>query len=110
MSGNDYGNPSTNDNVDSLNINTVIKSLRSRFEQSLIEQPFHVNNAQLHLTHSATGQGGTRYWFICPLCVCRVAVVYYDVGLFACRRCLAIKYPSSRYKGMIEEKTTRGTE
>jgi hypothetical protein len=41
--------------------------------------------------------GGWRAWFICPAVGCgrRVAILY-GGGIFACRRCYQLAYPSSR--------------
>ncbi len=49
--------------------------------------------------------GGRRYWFLCPSKGCRkrVAILYCD-GLFACRNCHKLAYPSQR-----ENQTDRAT-
>lgn len=41
--------------------------------------------------------GGSRAWFICPVAGCgrRVAILY-GGGIFACRHCHKLAYPSSR--------------
>ena len=41
--------------------------------------------------------GGSRAWFICPVVGCgrRVAILY-SGGIFACRHCYRLAYPSSR--------------
>lgn len=38
--------------------------------------------------------GGSRSWFICPVCGERVAVLYMRAGRFACRYCQRIAYLS----------------
>jgi hypothetical protein len=43
--------------------------------------------------------GGTRAWFLCPATGCgrRVAMLYLGpAGIFACRHCLKLAYPSQR--------------
>jgi hypothetical protein len=41
--------------------------------------------------------GGSRAWFICPAAGCgrRVAILY-GGGIFACRHCYQLAYPSAR--------------
>lgn len=102
MKRNDYGNFSLNDFTMSLSVDDVIKALRGQFEQSLLESSVSVGDVQVSLSKSITGQGGHRYWFICPSCSSRVAKLYVQQPIAACRHCLRIKYRSSRYKGMIE--------
>jgi hypothetical protein len=38
--------------------------------------------------------GGSRHWFRCPSCRRRVALLYFNYGNFACRRCLGLAYTS----------------
>ncbi|MBA2964992.1 MULTISPECIES: hypothetical protein [Ramlibacter] len=39
--------------------------------------------------------GGFRWWWVCPVCAARTAVLY-GRGAFACRRCLQLAYRSQR--------------
>lgn len=103
MSGNDYGTFLSKNNTPSISVDDVVRSLRTQFEKSFLEHPVVIGDLQVSLSKSITGQGGHRYWFICPNCGSRVAKLYVDGTLVACRYCLQIKYPSSRFKGMIEE-------
>ena len=102
MKRNDYGNFSINDLTTSIGVDEVVKALRLQFEKSLVDSPISVGDVQVSLSKSITGQGGHRYWFICPSCSSRVAKLYVQQPIAACRHCLRIKYRSSRYKGMIE--------
>lgn len=103
MSGNDYGNSPVSDTVNSISVDEVVKSLRTQFEESLIQEPVYIGDMQVNLVTTSTGHGGQRYWFICPACKTRVAKLYVQVSLIACRHCHGLKYRSSRYKGMVEE-------
>jgi hypothetical protein len=38
--------------------------------------------------------GAERRWFGCPRCRGRVAILYFTTGLFQCRRCANLAYPS----------------
>lgn len=102
MKRNDYGNFNINDITTSISVDEVVKALRMQFEQSLIDSPISVGDIQVTLSQSITGHGGRRYWFICPSCSSRVAKLYCQSPIVACRHCLRIKYRTSRYKGMIE--------
>jgi hypothetical protein len=102
MSGNDYGqNDLSNFNM-SIDVDEVIRTLRTQFEDSLTVTPVAVAGLNITLSKSITGQGGHRYWFICPSCGSRVAKLYIELSAVGCRHCQQIKYPGSRYKGMIE--------
>jgi hypothetical protein len=99
MLSNDYGMfPLLNDSISPINVYDVVKALR----QSIFNTPITIGGIQVTLTRSVTGNGGYRYWFTCPSCGSRVAKLYPQTPLLACRHCLHIKYRSSRYKGMIE--------
>ena len=101
MQGNDYGSFSTNKNTSSISIDEVIKSLRKQFSENLLIHPLLISGQEIRLVASKTGQGGLKYWFVCPKCGNRVGKLYIEQTA-ACRRCAAIKYTSSRYKGMPE--------
>lgn len=51
----------------------------------------------VQLTTTPCNMGGERHWFICPArgCSRRVAILYCE-GIFACRRCNRLTYPSQR--------------
>ena len=51
----------------------------------------------VYLTTTPCHMGGERHWFLCPARGCgkRVAVIY-GGGIFACRRCYHLAYPSQR--------------
>lgn len=46
------------------------------------------------ITRTACPYGGTRPWFNCTRCACRVAVLYLRWGRFACRHCQRVAYSS----------------
>lgn len=53
----------------------------------------------VYLDHTPCKLGGERTWFLCPARGCgrRVAILY-GGGIFACRRCYRLAYPSQREK------------
>lgn len=58
------------------------------------------------LTRTPCGFGGGRWWFVCPLCQARAAIIYFDAPLCGCRRCLDLRYPSQS-EGWIERSWRR---
>jgi len=110
MKCSDYGNFSISSLTTSVNIDDVVKALRSQFEQSLLDNAVNVADVEVKLSQSITGNNGHRFWFICPSCGSRVAKLYCQSPIVACRHCLGIKYRSSRYKGMIENRPEQDRE
>jgi hypothetical protein len=51
----------------------------------------------VRIVHTQCNLGGERPWFICPALGCgrRVAILY-GGGIFACRHCYRLAYPSAR--------------
>lgn len=102
MLGSNYGSFSLSSFTSSVSVDDVVRALRLEFERNLTEQPVYIGDVELKLSKSITGQGGHRYWFFCPGCNSRVAKLYVQGNIAACRHCLRIKYRTSRYKGMVE--------
>jgi len=51
----------------------------------------------VHLDWTACHLGGQRPWFLCPARGCgRRAAILYGGGIFACRHCYRLAYPSQR--------------
>lgn len=48
----------------------------------------------IHLAHSACNFGGSRAWFVCPVCHERAGVLFMRAGRFACRQCQRVAYSS----------------
>jgi len=48
----------------------------------------------IHFTSTPCNFGGQRKWFRCPLCGCRVAVLYLLGKEFGCRKCHDLTYDS----------------
>lgn len=103
MRSNDYGQLGFGPIAASVSIDELIKSLRLQFEQSLLNDPVYIGNLPVRLGKTSTGHGGYRYWFKCPNCDLRVAKLFFGENTIGCRHCMSVRYPSSRYKGMVEE-------
>lgn len=61
----------------------------------------HTNPEQhIPLTSTTCHYGGSRYWFQCPRCKKRVAILYSFNGPFSCRTCLRVAYYSQSETGL----------
>jgi hypothetical protein len=69
-----------------------------RFDENLLHLSYTANGeARTHsivVARTPCHFGGSRPWFRCPACGCRVAVLYHRQGRFGCRRCQRIAYLS----------------
>ena len=52
--------------------------------------------------------GGFRYYFNCPLCKKRMRKLYFTHGVFLCRNCLNLGYPSQRKRTSIRNMSLTG--
>lgn len=73
-------------------VGAVILDYRRRGEGEANWQPVR---ERIALAATACTLGGERVWFVCPGCGRRRAVLYGD-GLFRCRACHGLAYPSTR--------------
>lgn len=84
----------------------VVASIRMRAEEDrLILMYRHRNGGEewkdeqypVRIVRTPCNLGGSRPWFICPALGCgrRVAILY-GGGIFACRHCYRLAYPSQR--------------
>lgn len=62
---------------------------RSDIEWQDVEQPVRID--RMPCTY-----GGTRPWWLCPACGRRVAVLFAQGSLYACRHCCELAYASQR--------------
>ena len=79
-----------------LPISDQLPSLRqSPKPVKALEVNYHYNGKQYHydipLTTTRPNFGGIRYWWLCPRCSKRVAVLY-CAGYCVCRHCIGAKY------------------
>lgn len=89
-----------------IRIKSFLKECKSSLKQAIVKSELDVQGKSIPLTSTATGNGGCRYFFICPRCSRRVGVLFnhpllQEVG---CRLCLGLEYKNRRYKGMIESR------
>ena len=67
----------------------VVLSWRVRSTGEVVEQRVQTHSTPCHL-------GGQRYWFTCPRCSKRVAVLYAPGKYFACRKCGELVYATQK--------------
>lgn len=105
MKTNDFGKTFLVEECQKITMNTYISRVRTRLKETMLSAELAVFDTPIGFTTSDTGFGGTRHWFVCPLCTKRKGVLFThpisrDIG---CRVCLGLEYRARRYKGMIEE-------
>ena len=75
-----------------VNSERMVLSYRNRprgGEWESVEQTIHFDRLPCHY-------GGHRYWFLCPRCYRRVAVLYGAEKYFYCRHCYGLTYASQQ--------------
>lgn len=90
------------ENVQSVKIDDLVRKAREEFKLQFIKSSLNLSGVNIQLTTSKTRFGGSRIWFICPICRKKRGVIYRDLSFLGCRICLNLKYRKQRYKGMME--------
>ena len=67
----------------------MVLSYRVKSTSEVVEQRVQTQTTPCHL-------GGKRYWFTCPQCSKRVAVLYAPGRYFACRHCGGLGYATQK--------------
>jgi len=89
-----------------IRMQDILRSSREKLKEALLEAEIETSGVKVGLTTSKTYNNGIRFWFKCPGCQARIAVLYKHpiTGKVGCRNCLSLEYRSRKYKGMIEAK------
>jgi hypothetical protein len=87
-----------------IGIKHFIKTYKDKLKSLVLTSQVKAIDEDIKLTTSKTGNGGCRWWFICPICQRRIGVLFqHPYGdLIGCRICLNLEYRKRRYKGMCE--------
>lgn len=103
MIGNNLGDFLVED-THRIDIKTFIKNYKGKLKNLILASDVRAFNEAIKLTTSVTGNGGHRWWFLCPLCQRRIGVLFQHPvsDLMGCRSCLGLEYRKRRFKGMIE--------
>ena len=70
-------------------LESMLLSYRMKSTGEVVEQRVQTQTSRCHL-------GGQRYWFTCPRCSKRVAVLYAPGRYFACRQCGGLGYTTQK--------------
>jgi hypothetical protein len=76
---------------------TVLASLEATIYENYMLLIYTHNKTEdiqqkLYFTYTPCNYGGTRIWFLCPLCGRRCAIIYMHEKYFACRICCGLTY------------------
>ena len=82
-----------------VDLQSIVLSYRMKSTDEVVEQRVQMQTAPCHL-------GGQRYWFMCPQCSKRVAVLYALGRYFACRQCGGLGYATQK-EGVGDRASTK---
>ena len=106
MPPNDFGKKYLVEQCQEIRMADLVKRVKSKLKKALLQSEIEIEDLNVRLSDSSTGFGGTRFWFLCPLCSKRIEVLYrHPVSqILGCRKCLNLDYRKHRYSKMIENK------
>jgi len=105
MTDNNLGKTPLVEETDKIVVGDLIRRYRLSLKEAMLRSAFETLGITITLATSRTGNGGIRYWFICPNCDRRVGMLmrHPSVDLLGCRSCLGLIYGKQRFKGMPED-------
>lgn len=104
MTHNNFGKKFLTDQCQKIKISDLMRSAKRQAREQVLGGELETEGGRLGLSETKTGNGGLRYWFICPQCAKKVGILYkHPISqILGCRRCLNLDYRSHRYRGMVE--------
>ena len=86
--------------VASVRVSTETNRVVLTYSHRRVGEDWQYESYPVHLEWTSCNLGGKRPWFLCPFhnCSRRVAILY-GKGIFACRQCCELAYPSQREAG-----------
>jgi hypothetical protein len=104
MTPNDFGKNITVEDCRRFPIRGLVESFKEKTKEAILNAKVMVNRQCVRLDATPLHFGGFRFWFLCPRCSHRIAVLLAnplteEVG---CRACLGVEYRAKRFKGMVE--------
>ncbi|OIP52053.1 hypothetical protein AUK10_04125 [Candidatus Gracilibacteria bacterium CG2_30_37_12] len=82
----------------------TVKSLYKEVEERLREELLKIRLNGIEIVYSKGSYGGYRKWFKCPLCSCKVFILYDIGGNLKCRKCSGLYYKSQKLDRILKEK------
>lgn len=103
MKLNDFGKVLV-DQCTRIDMKDFLASAKGKVKVTLLKSEIIGAGYVLDLEVTKIYRGGERFWFRCPNCKTRRAILYqHPLSLaIGCRDCLNLDYRKRRYKGMIE--------
>ncbi|MDE2021913.1 MAG: hypothetical protein KGI71_03305 [Patescibacteria group bacterium] len=104
MMPNDFGKSVTTvEDCTRLSIKYLLAHLGEDNVTDWLNAKICVAQQDIRLVTTRAFFGGLRYWFCCPQCDKKLAVLlWHPDGRIGCRECLGVDYRARRFKGMVE--------
>jgi hypothetical protein len=104
MNVNNLGNTFLVEDCQKVAVSDLLRDYKTKLKETILRAQFEMLNENVLITTSKTGNGGLRFWFMCPRCKRRSGVLLKHPlqNILGCRSCLKLEYKSRRFKGMIE--------
>jgi hypothetical protein len=106
MTNNNLGNNFLVEDCQKVVVSDILRDYKAKLKETILRSQFEMLNENVLITTSKTGNGGLRFWFMCPHCKRRSGVLLRHPlqDILGCRLCLNLEYKKRRFKGMIESK------
>ena len=106
MNVNNLGNIFLVEDCQKVAVSDILRDYKTKLKETILRSQFEMLNENILITTSKTGNGGLRFWFMCPQCKRRSGVLLKHPlqGTLGCRICLKLEYKKRRFKGMINGK------
>src|SRR3989338_3805475 len=101
LSPNNLGGNGLVETCPRVSVKELLRISRAQIKELVLGSQIDAFGAQIKLATSKTNYGGTRYWFVCPICQRRAGVLFKNANAVGCRLCLGLEYRRRRYKGMV---------
>lgn len=108
MNVNDLGKRLLVEDCQKVAVSDLLRDYKAKLKETILKSQFEMLNENVLITTSRTGNGGLRFWFMCPQCKRRVGVLLKHPlqNILGCRTCLKLEYKKGRFKGMVEGEIT----
>ncbi|MCB9811250.1 hypothetical protein H6804_00035 [Candidatus Nomurabacteria bacterium] len=106
MNVNNLGSAFLVEDCQKVDVSDLLRDYKAKLKETILRSQFDMLNENVLIVTSKTGNGGLRFWFMCPRCKRRVGILLKHPlqNVLGCRTCLKLEYKSRRYKGMVENK------
>ena len=105
MTSNDFGKTWLVEECLRIDMKNILQKAKEDLKKTLIENQIEMNGVKTRTVISKTGNGGKRYWLVCPRCNKRKGILFQHPAskIIACRMCLGLRYKKCARKGMFGE-------